>query len=240
MSRHHHLAIAVITCTTVFVAAAPSARAGHESPVYCAADQYREAVRKFERLVLRTRYVERYDERLADDLEDSTSRLKTAARDPRRLDRLFERFAHTQILHCRVEEVFFLRTVYPPNPQWDACWQIVNLTYQNLVQEMRCLQSVRHAGHGHAIYQEPTEIKIQVPAVLPRPLYQNDYPYQYQSQPSLPAPVAPPRPAAFDTRGEPLEVRLDRDDLPSSRLTRRTIQTHQELREAVIGALLER
>ncbi|MEL6106142.1 MAG: hypothetical protein AAFU85_08900, partial [Planctomycetota bacterium] len=88
---------------------APSAQA--ESPLCQAAEYYREAVRRFEREVLRCD-VHRNDERLVDDLEDSTSRLRTAARNPQRLDRLFRAFYETRLFHYQVERVFFIDGIY--------------------------------------------------------------------------------------------------------------------------------
>lgn len=230
------------------------ASASHESPVYCAAEWYREAVRDFERHVLRIRYIERCDERLVDDLEDSTSRLRSAARHPDRLDRLFERFAETDVLHCRVETVFFTEPIYPPNRELEICWRRVAHAYGALVEEMRCLGSQHHHGHryplgtgGHDHPTRPTAgLVIPVPtlpitapitAIGPGPGIRGTLPPQ--NLPRLPRADSMPRSASVPQGAVGADLQRGRQDVTPS-YSRRTITTRDQLRSAVFGALLQR
>lgn len=126
----------ILLSASICLAFETSAQAGRRSPLECAAEQYRETVREFERLVRRRRYVDRLDERLVDDLENSTARLTSAARNLRRPDRLIERFALTERFHWRVEAAFFTRTPYPIDPELEECWILVVRAYENLGAEL--------------------------------------------------------------------------------------------------------
>lgn len=261
---------------------ADSARADSRSPIYCAADAYREAVREFERLVLRIRYIERVDERLVDDLEDSTARLRSAARDYRRLDRLSQRFAETDRLHCRVESVFFTRPVYPPNRELDLCWRDVSRAYVVLVNELRQLQIVRGSLYssqlgrlnnerfvptgGKSILTPPLAappVAVPVPPVIDPAFGQ--FPSKGFSggrRPSVVAPsfgspsagtlgreyIAPEysvpgyTPSGYvDRPFTEIPGRADgRANLPDYSRRSITISTKDQLRQAIIGALLQR
>lgn len=137
----------VIAFATVFGMTAKSAQADPQSALRRSTECYRDAVKKFELLVIRTRYIDRFDERLVDELEDSTSRLRSAARDERRCDRTQSRFAETAALHFRVESVFFTRSAYPFNPQLEACWSIVSTAYADLEYHMQSLPG--HIGNKY-------------------------------------------------------------------------------------------
>ncbi len=151
---------AMLLSASIMLVLETPVRAGHRSPLECAAEQYRETVREFERLVRRRNYVDRVDERLVDDLENSTSRLTSASRNLRRADRLIERFALTERLHWRVETAFFTRTPYPIDPELEECWILVVRSYENLGAELNRIPAFctsRRAGHSHrAAYQSPT------------------------------------------------------------------------------------
>lgn len=235
--------------TMVLLAAeSKPALAGHDSPIYCAAERYREAVRDFERHVLRTRYIARCDERLVDDLEDSTSRLRSAARDLGRLDRLFERFAETDALHCRVEAVFFLQSTYPPNPELDACWRPVAHAYHLLVEQMRCLGGHHHGGHvssfgsarhAHPVRPSPPIVIPAPPAVAPGPFYGNRLGDRARSFPQTGRFPATGRTPATGRIPFPGAATLQRgaSEVPFSR---RDVSTRDQLRNAILGALLQR
>ncbi|MCC9600170.1 hypothetical protein LOC67_06330 [Stieleria sp. JC731] len=139
---------AVIASITTMTAMARPASAGHDSPLLCAAESYRDAVKDFERVVLREDFVQRCDERLVDDLEDSTSRLRSAAHDLRNADRLITRYSETKILHFQVQSIFFERRQYPYCPRLDASWQLVSLRFNELHREMKQYQAAVHFPGG--------------------------------------------------------------------------------------------
>ena len=122
------------------------ARAGHETPLHRAACQYREAVRDFERGVLRAHCFGRYDERLVDRLEDTTSRLRSAARHPERVDRLLYEWNEIQSLHPRVAEAIFDPARYPYHGQLAACWAEVQCAFDRFGHEVLWLQG-NHSHH---------------------------------------------------------------------------------------------
>ncbi|WP_436714358.1 hypothetical protein U8335_14765 [Roseiconus lacunae] len=146
------------------------ARAGHESLVYDSADHYRDAVKDFERLVLRTDGVERCDERLVDDLEDSTSHLRSASRDLRRIDRLFEKFAKTESLHRQVESVFFHQGRYPYCPRLEASWRLVSFHFAGVVRELNALQLGRPIGTCNIGSRGGVSVHVSNPSISVRSL----------------------------------------------------------------------
>jgi hypothetical protein len=121
-----------------------AARAGHQTPLYKAACQYREAVREFERGVLRAHCFGRYDERLVDRLEDTTSRLRSAARHPDRVERLLYEWNEIQSLHPRVAEAIFDPARYPHHPQLAQCWAQVQCTFDRFAHQLLLLQIPHH------------------------------------------------------------------------------------------------
>lgn len=133
---------------SLFFAIAPlsGARAGHETPLYQAACQYREVVREFERGVLRAHCFGRYDQRLVDRLEDTTSRLRSAARHPERVERLLYEWNEIQSLHPRVAEAIFDPARYPHHPQLAACWAQVQCAFDRFAYAV-LLQQVPQSQH---------------------------------------------------------------------------------------------
>lgn len=196
-----------------------------KTPIYYAADDYREAVRKFEHQVLRTRHIRKSVERLVDQLEDSTSRLKSAARDPGRFDRLYDRFVKTDALHARVELTFFGNSLYPPDQQISECWGWVLRAHRQLVQEIIYLRQLRRSRRGYSAPIVDHSAGFSTPLELGR--YGSSVLRPQSSRLQFSAPATP--------SGVHLQ-RSDRSDAP----TRRRISTGSELRSAVIGAKLER
>ncbi len=61
-------------CVAATLLTPTPASAWHDEPIYRYAAEYREAVRDFERSVIRSRHLNRVHERIVDDLEDATGR----------------------------------------------------------------------------------------------------------------------------------------------------------------------
>ncbi|MEO1616754.1 MAG: hypothetical protein AAFV88_12930 [Planctomycetota bacterium] len=237
--------------------------AGNDCPVFCAADRYREAVREFERHVLRARYVARCDERLTDALEDSTSRLRSAARQLNRPERICQRFVETDTLHRQVESVFFLSGVYPPDPRLEACWQAVARAYEPLAFELSqfpCYQALNSRSRANC----SPNVRFRTP-IRTVPSYDRfgtiAPPQTFAPQTFGPQTFGPQTfgPQTFGSqliinggdrgyidRGsfappQVIRPQIDpRDTRSTATYTRRTINDIDQLRNAVIGAMLQR
>ncbi len=220
-----------------FVFLAPrGVEAGGNTPIYAAASDYRDAVRDFERVVLRTPKIRSSVERLVDDLEDSTSDLKSAARDPARFDRLIGRFVTTDALHARVELTFFGDPLYPPEPHLEESWLAVYEAYGRLVYEIRYLQQLRSAKRGrpvaiidHRFDQQPRS--VWGPAI--------GAPVSADPYATRPRGVGDIGPTVRGPSAIPGGAQLQRS-ARTSPPTRRIITTPDELRSAIFGALLQR
>lgn len=116
-------------------------RAAHESPLYEAADRYRDVVQQFEDDVRDAKYFNRYDEKLVDRLEDTTSRLRSAARNLDHLDRLFYEWEEVEFLQPRVERAIFGRRCYRPHPPLTRSWDDVLIAYDRLAREMQIIRN---------------------------------------------------------------------------------------------------
>ena len=115
----------------------PSVATADHSPLYKAADAYRDAVVQFERQVIRSGAYDRYEVRLVDALEDSTSVLRSASRDP--LSRRFESaFDEVGSLQDRVASSLFARGCPRSASYLTRYWQSVNYAYLDLIKELRC------------------------------------------------------------------------------------------------------
>ncbi|MEM6472849.1 MAG: hypothetical protein AAF802_25030 [Planctomycetota bacterium] len=245
MNRSSLLTVSMFALLGVFLGT-PSAQAGNNCPVFCSADRYREAVVDFERHVQRVRYVARCDERLVDDLEDSTSRLRSAARQLSRTDRLCQRFAETDALHRQVEAVFFGSGVYPPDPRLEACWVAVVRSYEALAFEFNqlpCYRAYRTRNGGCAPNLRTLRTPIRtVPTLGPqfdqRPFFTNpvgDIPFGLTIDNGRIGVVPSVTPSNYRQ-----PTPFDRDASMPPQFSRRTIQDMEQLRNAVIGAMLQR
>jgi hypothetical protein len=260
MNRLMTRSLAAMTVVTAAVLFTETADAGHDPPVYCAAERYREAVREFERHVLDVRYIARCDERLVDDLEDSTARLRSAARHCDRPDRLFERFCETERLHRRVEWVFFSSGKYARNIELERCWRHVHHSYGTLVEEIRRLGVGHPHGHRppHFSHHGTHDGNGRGSRFHPDPFYRSEFtptfrPETFGPRPALssrsklsPHAAASQRPTSHYRSARPnlspvspLGVQLQRN--PRSIVpARKTIQSPTDLRAAIVGALLQR
>ncbi|WP_143544172.1 hypothetical protein [Rhodopirellula sp. MGV] len=252
---HTTKSIASIVCL-VLVSAAPAAFAGHDSPLYGAADDYRDAVCDFERLVLREDFVERCDERLVDDLEDSTSDLRSASRDTRRPERLFEQFATTEALHFQVQQTFFESHRYPHCSRLEASWQVVSLRMSHLAAEFRNFESAIHPTScvtpaivsrsqtsfrpavPNRLNGNRVELQISVPPRMPSRFDQpsNHHGTFYRSQ--VVTPPSHSHPSSSVNRRSHSEGFQRHDN--RYRRAETNVSAGDEIRRAIVGALLQR
>lgn len=131
------------TCASMFAAisllAATPASASH-LPVYEAANEYRAAVRLFERAVLRARCFDRHEERIVDRLEDATSRLRSAARHPEHLHRLQVTWNEIRSLQQLVAQTIFGHPLCPAGGELVICWDKVVHTGAIFAQQLALIQ----------------------------------------------------------------------------------------------------
>ena len=152
------VALATAVAVAFAIAASAPADAGHRHPVEGLAHEYRDAVLDFERIVFRSRYYEGGYERIADALEDSSGRLRSASR---RLDRpsdLFRRFNETAALHQNVAATFFGPNPYRPcvktYGQLNVAWSRVDAVFAQLA---GAIDQLRYGGYGSA--------RVSIPAI---------------------------------------------------------------------------
>jgi hypothetical protein len=233
--------IVAIACIGAMTVAVGGVQAGTNTPIYGAANGYRVAVRNFESTVLRAPSVSLSVERLVDDLEDSTSRLKMAARDPLRFDRLIARFIRADQLHAQVELTFFGNPIFQPDPELVACWSEVQLAYCDLVEEIRFLEQLRRS---RGVRSARIVDRLDGPAGYRSGVFRGVPPQVYSSSLLVPrggSPVTVTGPAERESvsLGSPRGVKLQRDPSDATP-SRRRISTREQLRDAVIGAMLPR
>ena len=176
----HKAAIAIVALTIGSTGLFTSeAHATHRVALYQAANSYRDAVRQFERQVLRLPYMERADERLVDDLEDHTSVLRSASRHPENSQRFGDAWYKTQVLQSSVEAAIFGRACYPRNAVLERYWEIVLYQFAAMAEQVQCL------------YSHPRTSFPRVPQVIVPSIY-----------PAIPVPVrpTPPRYGSVDNR----------------------------------------
>ncbi len=148
----------IATIVTVLSGLVFASAASADTAVYRAASNYRKAVRDFEDTVRHLRYVPKYEERLVDQFEDSTSVLRDAARRYDRLDRLQYAWDTTRSLQVRVESTVVAQ--YGADPSLARAWNRVCYAYRSLSREVNGLL---RAPYGVNVPSPPVQINPRVP-----------------------------------------------------------------------------
>jgi hypothetical protein len=122
-----------------------------------ASEEYRDVVLNFESHINTGRQFDKYDRRVADRLEDASGEFRSAARNPRDVERLLHHWNDVSIAHQLAERMVL--GCGHPDPALLECWRPVAETYLCLVAEMRCFAG--HGGHGghggHSSYRVPVD-----------------------------------------------------------------------------------
>lgn len=116
-----------------------SATAGHH-PIETAADNYREAVKDFERIVFRSKDLGRIERTVADSLEDQTSRVRSEARDLDNLAKLGIELDAAADLHVQVERTILSNPNRPSLGVLIPAWQQVEFAYSEVASQFETLQ----------------------------------------------------------------------------------------------------
>ncbi len=121
-------------------------------PIYRAANEYRDAVLDFEREVFRSRHFGRDAKRIADDLEDASGRLRTAARRCDDVNRLLNEWNGIVCLMPRVEAVVFSGPRCVDTEVLEFRWAHVRRTAELVARHIAAYQPVvvgRPPIYGH-------------------------------------------------------------------------------------------
>lgn len=138
------------TCAALFCGfflAATAASAEEGPPLYQLAARYEACVEAFERVVLKTRGIDRADRRLVDRLDDASRQLKLSGRNPRHLNRVFHEWQDVQKLHAQVEATIFGK--YTPNHDLRFTWEEVRFRYALFAEEF--FYEVENPRHGNSV-----------------------------------------------------------------------------------------
>ncbi|TWT80089.1 hypothetical protein CA13_15020 [Planctomycetes bacterium CA13] len=224
-----------------------SARAAQNSPLYCAADEYRDAVCHFERDVIRLHYIERSDKRLVDRLEDMTSRLRSESRRAKDFDRLVCTWEEIQRLHYAVNAALFNRPCYPCNPKLEACWRRVEYAFHAYSAAFRQCALGSHRDHDHSFgprhgqyyqerFEQPRVAPPLTPPIQPIEPIRSTRP-SFDVSPYSVRPLSPSVPAWHDERVPTRQYGVD--SRVESRYEPRGVSSRQ-IGAAIVGALLSR
>lgn len=130
-----------------FTASASHANGEHTPPLYELATRYEATVKVFEQVVLKTRGIDRADERLVDRLDDATKKLRLGARNPRQLNRVFYEWRDVQKLHAQVEATIFGK--YTPHHDLVRSWDEVRYSYSLFAEEF--FYHIENPRHGNSV-----------------------------------------------------------------------------------------
>ena len=143
---------ACIAAVLVFTISSSNAEAEQNQPLFNLAARYEASVKLFEKMVLRTRGIDRADERLVDRLDDATKRLRLGARNPRHLNRVFHEWQDVQKLHAQVEAKIFGK--YTPNHELVRSWDEARYSYSLFAEEF--FYHIENPGHGNTVRRIPS------------------------------------------------------------------------------------
>lgn len=159
------IAVVVALCTSFAV---PQIATAGESPLFRAADEYRDAVLDFEREVFRSRHFGRDAELVADALEDASGRLRTAARRSDDLGRLLNEWHGIQCLMPRVETIVFGGPPCQDTAVLEFRWAHVQRTAAFVGQYIDALQPV-------VVGRPPFDDRRRIPPAGPVPSFRDPF-----------------------------------------------------------------
>ena len=134
----------------------PTTDAAADNPLYAVADNYRNAVVNFERVVVNTRGIQSADERLVDRFEEETKRLRLAARNPRHENRLRYKWGDVRPMQYQVEARIFGK--YAPTHELVRAWNAV--LYAEAVFNDEYVFQVENPRHGNSVLRRGRSARI--------------------------------------------------------------------------------
>lgn len=206
----------------------PEVDAHFDEPLYDAACEYRDAVRDFERAVIRSRQFDSFQRRAVDRLEDATSLLRSYARHPERRRRLDEQWYEIQFLQQQVGRLIFGQPGIPIDGKVIQCWERVQHAFSFLSQQLTATPSVdarrlRETGLHETWYDGCPQHHVERlygarPDLVQPNIYPPPIPRSVPSPviPDLVDPVTPPR---SELPGAPSPEMPLRSDAPQDATT---------------------
>ncbi|MEM1067851.1 MAG: hypothetical protein AAGG48_13840 [Planctomycetota bacterium] len=165
----------------VMMAAPTSAQAGHDTPIYRAADHYLDVVDEFEEATDDSRYLSRSHRRLTDDFEDLVEDLRHNARRPERRRELINSWRKTQLMQSRVEAVLFANPNCPSRVELLPCWEAVLCAARQFEQQLAALPTCGTVPTQPIVRIDP--IQRNRPLIVPSvPQYGQTHPFRVPSQ----------------------------------------------------------
>jgi hypothetical protein len=129
----------------------PAVRGQDRTPLYQLACQYQTAVNEFAGIVRQVRGIDRVDEVWVDRLSERVARFRSAAANPRHLNRLFNEWREVQTLHTSVEQRIFGK--YTPNHELVLGWDTVTYAYSMFAEEF--FYHVENPQHSGSVRKVP-------------------------------------------------------------------------------------
>ena len=120
------------SCFALTLLASSIATAGGMPPFESAAREYRSAVQAFERHVHRLRYLDRYDVKLVERLENAACDFYGTSFRPSDVARVMYYWNEIELLEPRVASAIFGRECYPVNIELAECWKQVTCAHAEL------------------------------------------------------------------------------------------------------------
>lgn len=115
--------------------------------LYALASQYEREIEAFEKIILRVRGIDRSDERLVDQLDDESGRLRQAARNPRHFNRMFRQWREVQALRQKTGSSIFNKYT----PQGDLIRQWERVLYAEDLFAEKFVLKVENPGHRNSV-----------------------------------------------------------------------------------------
>ena len=172
MNLPNHLLLA-LTAIAIWNVSPTNASA---NSLHFLSSEYREAVKSFERAVLRADGIDRDRERLVDDLEDATTPLRTWSRSRNHADRFLESWHTVQLLHVEVEAVIFRRLARADRLPLATAWRRANFAFGRLAEEIRVCAYLHPPVPAAPVVNYPTNY---APSYNPPAYYQTPQYYLY-------------------------------------------------------------
>lgn len=147
----------LLTGVIVSLSLTPSTSvATDRNPLYSVANNYRNAVVNFERVVVRTRGIQRIDEKAVDRFEEATKQLRLAARNPSHANRLRYQWRDVRTLQYQIEAIIFGK--YTLNRDLAVAWQDVLIA--EVIFNDEYVHQVENPRHGNSVQLRANSARV--------------------------------------------------------------------------------
>ena len=192
--------IALLTLLVAPIVAASNASAQSRHPLRTSGEAYREAVKDFERAVFRADDMGRSQRRLADALEDQSSRVRNESRNLDDLPRLQAELQTAAALHAQIEQTILANPYAASMGVLGPTWQYVVQTYDQVCAQVQSLVNPIYNDPYAAGYAPSPHVDLYGPSPYLAPAPSAIVPsYRVPSYrvPSYRVPIVPDCPDAY-------------------------------------------